>query len=406
MQTLGGGPKSDLPCARTVLVVFGTRPEVIKLAPVIRALAEVSAIRLVTVSTGQHADLLPPLLTLFDLHVDHDLQLMTAGQTPTQFCARLLPALEQVLATERPNFVVVQGDTTTALGASLAAFYQQVPLGHVEAGLRTGDAYNPFPEEMNRRLISRLATLHFAPTVRNRDLLIDERIPKEQIVITGNPVVDAVRTVLQQHTLSAGLQELLAATAAFRRLVLTTHRRESFGSVLAGNLRVIREFVADHEDLVLLFPVHPNPCVRQAVADILAGQPRVHLLPPLPYGDFIGLLARAWLVVSDSGGVQEEVPSLGVPLVVLRTATERPEAIACGCARLAGDRPEQLQLLLEEEYQRRADRSCAVGGNNPFGNGDSGRRIVDAIREYLQIPATAAGPRTFSGAPRLDEGLA
>jgi UDP-N-acetylglucosamine 2-epimerase (non-hydrolysing) len=379
------------PRVKTVLVVFGTRPELIKLAPVIQELVGSSLVRPVVVSSGQHTDLLPPLLQLFDLRVDHDLRLMTAAQTPTQFCARLLAALDPVLAAERPTAVVVQGDTTTALGAALAAFYQRIPVGHVEAGLRSGDAHNPFPEEMNRRLISRLATLHFAPTGRNRDTLLGEGVRPEHIVVTGNPIIDALHTVLERHALSPEVRGILAATAGYKRLLLTTHRRESFGAVLAGNLGALRDFVAAHDDVALLFPVHPNPEVRGPATEILGRQPRVHLLPPLNYGDFIGLLARAWLIVSDSGGVQEEAPSLDVPLLLLRKNTERPEAVECGCARLVGDDPRRLRSLVEEMYQGGAGPGQWRGRANPFGHGDSAKRIVAALMVFLGISVLARG---------------
>jgi len=384
---------------KTVLIAFGTRPELIKLAPVIHALTETS-LRPVIVSSGQHTDLLPPLLTLFDIRVDHDLRLMTPGQTPTEFAARLLATIDPVLECERPDLVVVQGDTTTALAVALAAFYRRIPVAHVEAGLRSDDATNPFPEEMNRRLISRLAQLHFAPTNRNRDVLRGEGVAAEHVFVTGNPVVDALHAVRDRHVPSPALQQVLAATAGHKRLVLTTHRRESFGQVMAANLRVLQAFIAGREDTALLFPVHPNPCVRQPATEILGGQERIHLLPPLGYGDFIALLDQAWLVVSDSGGVQEEAPSLGVPLLVLRSNTERPEAIEVGAARLVGGDPERLRELLEEAYRSRADCHRPPGRVNPFGDGASGKRIASALQEHLGVAAPPTDhPASSSPAP-------
>jgi UDP-N-acetylglucosamine 2-epimerase (non-hydrolysing) len=364
---------------QTVLTSFGTRPEVIKLAPVLRELEALPPIRSVVVSSGQHADLAEPFIRLFDLRVDHDLRLMQPGQTPNQLCARVLAAVEPILVAEKPGLVLVQGDTTTALAGALAAFHQGIPVGHVEAGLRSGDPLSPYPEEMNRRLITRLASFHFAATARNRDTLLAEGVNADSVFLTGNPVVDALQTILARNTVSPGLAELLQATKGFRRLTLTTHRRESFGPVLAANLAALRDFVAAHEDVALIFPVHPNPQVRGPAGDVLGGQPRVHLLPPLDYCDFLGLLVRSWLIVSDSGGVQEEAPSLGVPLLVLRKNTERPEAVECGSARLVGDNPALLRALLEEAYR------APLGGQkvvNPFGQGESGKRIA---REVLRI---------------------
>jgi UDP-N-acetylglucosamine 2-epimerase (non-hydrolysing) len=373
---------------RTVLTLFGTRPEVIKLAPVLRELDTLPPIRSVVVSSGQHADLVGPFVRLFGLRIDHDLGLMQPEQTPNQLCARVLGALDSVLAGENPSLVLVQGDTTTALAGALVAFHQRIPVGHVEAGLRSGDPLSPFPEEMNRRLISRLATFHFAATTRNRDTLLAEGINADHVFLTGNPVVDALQTILARNTLSVSLRELLHTTVGFRRLTLTTHRRESFGPVLAANLITLRDFVAAHTDVVLIFPVHPNPQVRSPAGDVLGNLPRVHLLPPLDYCDFISLLARSWLVVSDSGGVQEEAPSLGVPLLVLRKNTERPEAVECGSARLAGDSPTHLRALLEKAYRVPANRHPL---DNPFGQGDSGKRIAAAVLQILKDTVMPGG---------------
>ena len=374
---------------RTVLTIFGTRPEVIKLAPVLRELAATPGVRSVVVCSGQHTDLLLPFVALFGLRVDHDLRLMQPGQTPNQLCARALAALDPVLAAEKPDVVLVQGDTTTALAGALAAFHYRVPVGHVEAGLRSGDPLSPYPEEMNRRLISRLATLHFAATPRNRDTLLAEGVAPQGVFLTGNPIVDALQVILDQNTVSPALRQVLAATEGFRRLTLTAHRRESFGAAMADNLAVLRDFVAGHDDVALVFPVHPNPQVRGPAGDVLGNRPRVHLLPPLDYGDFIGLLARSWLIVSDSGGVQEEVPTLGVPLLVLRKNTERPEAVECGSALLAGDSPARLRSLLEEAHRCDRHRRKVV---NPFGQGDSGPRIVAALLGALETTMSPGVP--------------
>jgi UDP-N-acetylglucosamine 2-epimerase (non-hydrolysing) len=363
----------------SVLTIFGTRPEVIKLAPILCELAGDPALRSIIVSTGQHADLVAPFAELFELHINRDLRLMQPGQSPSELCARALTALGPVLTEDKPDLVLVQGDTTTALAGALAAFHRRIPVGHVEAGLRTDDGFNPFPEEMNRRLISRLASFHFAATRRNADNLAAEGVPGDRVFLTGNPVVDALQTILDRQTVSPTLDPVLKATEGCRRVALTTHRRESFGSVLEENLTVLREFVAANEDVVLIFPVHPNPSVRGPAGDILGGVPRVHLLPPLDYRDFIGLLARSWLIVSDSGGVQEEAPTLGVPLLVLRKNTERPEAVECGCARMAPDAG-TLRNLLEAAYRE------GPGGRkvaNPFGQGDAGQRIAALVRQIV-----------------------
>lgn len=372
-----------------VLTLFGTRPEVIKLAPVIRALEEPgSGFAAVNVLSGQHDDLVRPFVRSFGIRVDHDLRVMEPGQTPSLVCSRVLASLDPLLAREAPDALLVQGDTSTALAGALAAFHRRIPVGHVEAGLRSGDPLSPHPEEMNRRLVTRLATWHFAATDWNREVLLREGVADAQVFVTGNPVVDAVHAL--QHRLQPGpaIARLLDETRGLRRLVLTTHRRESFGEVMGGNLRVLRRFVESHPEVTLFFPVHPNPSVVAAARTALDGHPRVHLLEPLGYEDFIALLAGAWLIVSDSGGVQEEAPSLGRPLLILRENTERPEAVQSGVARLVGGRPERLAEMLEEAARPGSWAESAARVPNPFGRGDAGERIA------LTLSGLLAGPES------------
>ena len=367
---------------RTILTVFGTRPEIIKLAPVIRQLdLYPKRFRTVNVSSGQHPDLLAPFVKLFGVRVDHPLSVMRPGQPLSLLFARVLAEFDPILTTEKPDLVLVQGDTTTAAASALAAFHRQIPVGHVEAGLRTDDSLNPFPEETNRRLITKLARWHFAATKRNVRALLREGVPRENVFLTGNPVVDALHLIGTTANRSPALEEVLRRTAGLKRIALTTHRRESFGGVLEGNLCVLRDFIAKHPDTALIFPVHPNPMVREMASAILKDVSRVHLIDPLGYPDFIGLLSEAWLIVSDSGGVQEEAPSLGKPLLVLRETTERPEAVEAGVARMAPT-PQELADLLDEMYAGRID-STHQEKWNPFGNGDSGQRIVRAIRRIF-----------------------
>jgi len=374
---------------RTVLTIFGTRPEIIKLAPVIRELeARGGELRTVNVASGQHTDLLAPFVRLFEVPITHDLGVMEANQTPSGVCSRVLAALDPLLVHEAPDLVLVQGDTTTALAGALAAFHRRIPVGHVEAGLRSGDALNPYPEEMNRRLITRLATYHFAATPRNGDTLLSEGVRASDIFVTGNPVVDALKTMREQASLSEVSRRALRETTGTKRIVLTTHRRESFGEVMIENLTVLRRFVDDHDEFTLLFPVHPNPAVTAQATLALSGHPRIHLLPPLDYGDFITVLSHAWLVVSDSGGVQEEAPTLGKPLLILRANTERPEAIECGVARLVGGRPERLAQMLHEISRDSSWVDSVHGIENPFGRGDSGRRIARIVGTLLGLPIT------------------
>jgi UDP-N-acetylglucosamine 2-epimerase (non-hydrolysing) len=329
--------------AHSVLTVFGTRPETIKLAPVINHLEKACGrFRTINVTSGQHTTLLYPFVELFRLRIDYDLQVMEPGQTPNGVCSRVLAALDPILAVERPDMVLVQGDTTTALAGAMAAFHHGIPVGHVEAGLRSGNRQSPFPEEMNRRLVGNLASLHFAATPRNRETLLREGIQQDTVFVTGNPVVDALDTTLAGSTASATVDAVLSSTAGMKRIVVTTHRRESFGGYMTESLQILRRFVEAHSDVALLFPVHPNPVVVATTREVLGSHPRIHLLEPLNYHEFLHLLSRAWLIVSDSGGVQEEAPSLGKPLIILRENTERPEAVECGIARLVGQRPDRL----------------------------------------------------------------
>ena len=367
----------------TVLTAFGTRPEIVKLAPVLRQLdLYPDDFRSVVVSSGQHPDLLAPFVRLFGIQVDCDLGVMRAGQPLNLLASRVLAEFDPVLERERPDLVLVQGDTTTAVAAAWAAFHRGIAVGHVEAGLRTDDPLTPFPEEMNRRLVTRLARYHFAATPRNRKALIAEGAPARNVFLTGNPVVDALQYMSTVLTASERLEKLLQTVCGRRIIALTTHRRESFGPTLAGNLRVLREFVERNADVALIFPVHPNPVVREA-SEQLRDHPRITLIEPLDYADFIALLSASWLIVSDSGGVQEEAPTLGKPLIVLREKTERPEAVEAGVAQLAGT-PGQLKKALEEANVRPRSTQPI---ENPFGRGDAGQRIVRALRQTLRSVA-------------------
>jgi UDP-N-acetylglucosamine 2-epimerase (non-hydrolysing) len=352
--------------------------------------ARAPALRTVNVTSAQHTDLLYPFVRMFGLRLDHDLRVMQPGQTPSDVCGRVLTALDALLVVERPDLVVVQGDTTTALAGALASFHRRIPVGHVEAGLRSGDAQSPFPEEMNRRLITRLASWHFAATARNVAALRAEGVADDTVFVTGNPVVDSLQSIAGRAAISPAMAELLEATRGLRRLVLTTHRRESFGEAMAGNLHVLRRFVERRPDVALLFPVHPNPGVAGPARAILGGHPRIHLTPPLGYEDFSVLLAHAWLVVSDSGGVQEEAPSLGKAVLVLRENTERPEAIEAGVARLVGGQPARLALMLEEASLPGSWIESVGRRPNPFGDGDSGARIAGIVERVLgAVPGLA-----------------
>jgi UDP-N-acetylglucosamine 2-epimerase (non-hydrolysing) len=363
-----------------VLVLFGTRPEAIKLAPVIHELRK-TLFQTVVVSSSQHRELLKPFLKMLGIEADFDLQVMKKNQTPNEVCARVLAKLDGILAEEKPDLILVQGDTTTALAGALAGFNRQIAVGHVEAGLRSGNLYSPFPEELNRRLVSQIANFHFAATERNRRNLLAEDIAMEKIFVTGNTVVDTLAFILKNLTPDNRIDGLIEETRGLKRILLTTHRRESFGASMSGNLKVLRDFVEKRKDVCLFFPVHPNPNVQAVTREILAEKERIFLLEPLGYKDFIALMKSVWLIVSDSGGIQEEAPSLGKPLLVLRENTERPEAIRAGVAKLVGGNPSRLARMLEENYSVETWIKSVKEVSNPFGDGRAAKRIVKIIEE-------------------------
>ncbi len=362
---------------KKILILFGTRPEAIKLAPVIFELKNNQDFETVVVSSSQHTDLLKPFLQIFDIKVDYDLKVMTDNQTPNSICAKVLQGLDEVFDKENPDVILVQGDTTTAFAGAFAGFNRKIKVGHVEAGLRSGNLYSPFPEEANRRLVTQIADFHFAATHRNCKILKNEGIFGTQIYLTGNTVVDALHFVLSHSKPSEKITELLKKTSDFKRILLTTHRRESFGDKMSGNLLQLKEFVVKRTDTCLIFPVHPNPNVQKITNEILASQERVFLLEPLDYIDFTALMKESWLITSDSGGVQEEAPSLGKPLLILRENTERPEALESGVAKLVGEN--SLLEMLNENYNDETWLNSVKQIPNPFGDGKAAKRIVEVL---------------------------
>lgn len=371
---------------RRILTIIGTRPEVIKLAPVVREIERDSAhFESIVCITAQHRGMLDQALEPFDLRVDHDLDIMRPGQTLAEVTARAVVGLDQIIRGTRPDFVLVQGDTTTAFAGALAAYYQRVRVGHVEAGLRTGQKFAPYPEEVNRLMIARLADVHFAPTERARLALLAEGVPESAVRMTGNTVIDSLLWMREQvrrvqPELPVGLVEAMRGHTI---VLVTGHRRESFGDGFENICVAIREVADRVPDSMFVYPVHLNPNVREPVVRILGGHKRIRLVEPLSYAPFVWLMDRATVVLTDSGGVQEEAPSMGKPVLVMRDATERPEGVAAGNARLVGANTEQivagLMSLLHSETERTAMSSVA----NPYGDGHSAERIVAALREML-----------------------
>jgi len=373
-----------------VLSVFGTRPEAIKMAPVVRALHQAEGIDGRVCVTAQHRDMLDQVLDLFELQPHHDLDLMQPGQDLTDLTCRVLQGLRGVLAQEQPDVVLVHGDTTTTFAATLACFYARIPVGHVEAGLRTGDLSAPWPEEANRVLADRLCELYFAPTSKSRDNLLAEGCPKDRVWVTGNTVIDAllwVRDRMVQRPLSEFEQAFgpaYAAIAGQDPLVLVTgHRRESFGQGFLNICRALQTLASNHPHTAFVYPVHLNPNVQRPVREHLEGLDNVHLLPPLDYAPFVRLMDRSTLVLTDSGGIQEEAPSLGKPVLVMRDVTERPEGVAAGTVRLVGTDYDRIVGEVGRLLTDRAHYESMSRAHNPYGDGEASGRIVSAIREVL-----------------------
>jgi len=366
---------------------FGTRPEAIKLAPVIHELArhpkEFEPTALVT---AQHRHMLDQVLRVFDIRPDHDLDLMRPGQSLADVTVGVLRGVERVLRRVRPDMVMVQGDTTSALAAALAAFYQQIPVGHVEAGLRTRDKYSPYPEEMNRRLVSSLADLHFAPTRTARENLLREGVPRGRIHVTGNTVVDALKAMRRSRV--AWYVPVLDKIAPEQRVILVTaHRRESFGPGFESICHALRMIVERNPHVEVVYPVHLNPNVRKPVRRILGGVSRVHLIKPLDYLPFVRLMERSYLILTDSGGIQEEAPALGKPVLVMRDVTERPEAVEAGTAKLVGTDAETIVTATERLLCVGAAYRKMARARNPFGDGRASARIAGALQRFLRPAA-------------------
>ena len=379
-----------------ILSVFGTRPEAIKMAPLVKALERDPDIDSVLCVTAQHRQMLDQVLSLFDLHPDYDLNLMKPGQTLSTITSGVLLGLDPVLEKEKPDLVLVHGDTSTSFVAALASFYHQIPVGHVEAGLRTYDKYSPWPEEMNRTLTGHIAEIHFSPTPRNRDNLLRENVPAEKIVLTGNTVIDALLTAADlpfsfEEAAAhpelfdddpASLRELAALDFEKRRVIcMTCHRRENLGENMEHIFSAVRDIVEEFDDVEVVYAVHMNPLVRATANKVLGGLDRVRLIEPLSYQPFINLMKRSYLIVTDSGGMQEEAPALGKPVLVVRKETERPEALESGTVRLAGVSRETIAGLMRELLTDPAAYDAMAHAKNPYGDGHASERIIRAIKE-------------------------
>ncbi|WP_033171527.1 non-hydrolyzing UDP-N-acetylglucosamine 2-epimerase [Selenomonas sp. ND2010] len=379
-----------------VMTVFGTRPEAIKMAPIVLELQKHSdKITPVVAVTAQHREMLDQVLNLFSITPDHDLDIMAQGQTLFDITTKAMKGLDQVMTEEKPDIVLVHGDTTTTFAGALAAYYHQIPVGHVEAGLRTHNKYSPFPEEMNRKLTGCISDLNFAPTETSEANLLAENVPAESIFVTGNTVIDALHhTVRDDYEFDDEMLRHIDFTNK-RIILVTTHRRENLGEPMRHVYKALRQLTEEFDDVEIVFPVHKNPKVREVVREELGGLSKVHLIDPLDYEPFANLMSRAHLILTDSGGVQEEAPALGKPVLVLRDTTERPEAVAAGTVKLIGTDRERVyqeaKLLLtdEEEYGRMAESV------NPYGDGKASERIIQAILYHYEM--VGERPTVFMG---------
>jgi UDP-N-acetylglucosamine 2-epimerase (non-hydrolysing) len=381
---------------RKILVVYGTRPEAIKVAPLIKALGRSPHFDTVVAVTGQHRQMLDQVNSLFAITPDHDLNIITERQELQGITQRALEGVSNVVAEVRPDAVLVQGDTTTCFAAALAAFYRKVPVFHLEAGLRTGNLYDPFPEEMNRQLVSRIAALHLAPTATSRQNLLREGIAAEHISITGNTVIDALLDVATRNRPFENPD--LDRLAGRRTILVTAHRRESWGEPMARAARAMARIAQRFPDTVLLLPAHLNPAVREVLLPVLQGLDNVLVTAPLGYGDFVKAMQASTLVLTDSGGVQEEAPSLGKPVLVMRETTERPEAVEAGTVRLVGTDEERIVREVATLLTDAAAYAAMAQAVNPYGDGQASQRCVEAIEHHFGL---AARPADFSPA---DEG--
>ena len=361
-----------------IMSVFGTRPEAIKMCPLVQELAARPMLESLCCVTAQHRQMLDSVLEVFHVEPDWDLDIMTPRQTLSTITSRCLTGMDEAIDALKPDMILVHGDTSTTFAGALSAFYHQVPVGHVEAGLRTYDKYSPFPEEMNRKLVSAIADLYFCPTVNNRANLEREGIA-EGLFVTGNTVIDALRTTVREDY-RFSTEELNRLPYGEKKILLVTcHRRENYGEPMKNIMLALRQIAEENPDVELVYPVHLSPVVREAVDAYLRGAPRVHLIDPLPADEMHNLMARSYLVLTDSGGLQEEAPALGKPVLVMRRETERPEAVAAGTVKLCGVAQEDIVTMAERLIRDRGAYDAMAHAVNPYGDGHACRRIADAI---------------------------
>ncbi|MCU7558110.1 UDP-N-acetylglucosamine 2-epimerase (non-hydrolyzing) [Macrococcus capreoli] len=373
---------------KKIMTIFGTRPEAIKMAPLVLALKEDPELEPIVVVTAQHREMLDQVLTIFNITPDYDLNIMKAGQTLSEVTSRVVMGLEAVIKEAKPDMILIHGDTTTTFAGSLAAFYNEVAIGHVEAGLRTFQKYSPFPEEMNRQMTGVLADLHFAPTDEAAQNLLNENKPADKIVVTGNTAIDALKTTVKSDYTS----EILNNAEGRKVILLTAHRRENIGQPMHNIFSAIRRIVDEFEDVEVVYPMHKNPKVREIAAQHLSNHDRVQLIEPLDVIDFHNFASRSHFILTDSGGVQEEAPSLGKPVLVLRDTTERPEGVKAGTLKLAGIEEEAIYQLTKTLLTDQATYESMSQASNPYGDGETSKRICGHIKHYFGLTAEKPAP--------------
>jgi len=368
-----------------VMSIFGTRPEAIKMAPVVKAVEAAEGLESIVCVTAQHRELLDQVLSIFDITPDHDLNMMKHGQTHSDITAKALKGLEAVMIEEKPDLVLVHGDTATTFSGALAAFYQKISVGHVEAGLRTYDKYQPYPEEMNRKLTGALTDLHFAPTETAKKHLLLENVDEDTIYVTGNTAIDALSTTFREDY-EFSIDLLNTIDYDNRRIIaMTAHRYENLGEPLENICKAVREIVDAHEDVEVIYAMHPNPRVQNTAKTFLSGHDRIHLLQALELEDMHNLMAKSYFVMTDSGGIQEEVPSLGKPVLVLRAVTERPEGVEAGTLKLVGTEVNAITKAANDLLTNQEAYEAMAGAKNPYGDGHAAERIVAAIKKKFQV---------------------
>lgn len=364
-----------------VMTVFGTRPEAIKMCPLIKELQGRSNIKTITCVTAQHRQMLDQVLETFSVIPDYDLNVMKNGQTLSEITTKVILSLDKVIKETKPDIVLVHGDTTTTLAGSLAAFYNQVPVGHVEAGLRTYNKYSPFPEEVNRQTVGIIADMHFAPTETAKKNLLIENKKEESIYVTGNTAIDALKTTVRENY----IHPVIGKLNGDRMILLTAHRRENIGQNMKNMFNAIKRILKEFSDVQVVYPIHMNPVVREIAKEVLGDNERVHLIEPLDVLDFHNFLNKAYLIMTDSGGIQEEAPSLGKPVLVLRDTTERPEGIEAGTLKLVGVKEESIYAVTKELLTSNDLYKSMSKASNPYGDGNASKYIVDAILEKFKL---------------------